>query len=86
MCDDPLYVLHILSDSARDPPISDMNLCCAGGFLIAETNTRTCLKNGEWELKTSQMTCEGGLHKMNINIYYTSVHVKLLVAFLCSKL
>ena len=41
MCDNPLYILHVLSDSTRDLPTSDTNICCSG-FLIAETNVRTC--------------------------------------------
>ena len=61
MCDDPLYVLHILSDSVRDLPTADTNTCCSG-FLLARTNERTCLENGEWELETSRMKLsEGGL-------------------------
>ena len=68
-CNDPLYVLHILkfNDSMRDPPTSDTNMCCSG-FLIAETNTRTCLENGEWELETSKMKFEGDLLSFNIAI------------------
>ena len=61
MWDDPLYVLHILSDSVRDLPTADTNTCCSG-FLLARTNERTCLENGEWELETSRMKLsEGGL-------------------------
>ena len=58
MCDDPLYVLHILSGSMGNPPQFDTNMCCSG-FLVAGTETRTCLENGEWELETSKMTYEG---------------------------
>ena len=60
--DDPLYVLHIiLSDFMRDLPTPDTNMCYSG-FLIAGTNERTCLENGEWELETSRIKSEGGLH------------------------
>ena len=66
-CNDPLYVLRILNDSMRDPPTSDTNMCCSG-FLIAGTNTLTCLENGEWELETSKMKFEGDLLSLNIAI------------------
>ena len=67
MCDEPLYILHILSDSMKDLPTSDTNMCCSG-FLIAGTNKRACLENGEWELETSRMTSEGDLLSLNIAI------------------
>ena len=66
MCDEPLYVLHILSDSMKDSPTST-NMCCSG-FLIAGTNIRTCLENGEWELETSKMKFGGDLLSLNIAI------------------
>ena len=58
VCNDPLYVLHILSDSTKEP--TKENTCCSG-FLIARTNATTCLENGEWELETSQTQTEGDL-------------------------
>ena len=58
-----LYVLHILSDSMRDLSITDTSMCCSG-FLVAGTNERTCLENGEWELETSRIKSEGGLHNI----------------------
>ena len=60
MCSNPFYVLHILSDYMRDPPTSDTKMCCSE-FLIAGTNVRTCLENGEWELETFTMKSEDGL-------------------------
>ena len=59
MCNNPLYVLHI-NGSMRDSPKFDARMCCSG-FLIARTNTTTCLENGEWELETSKMKSDGGL-------------------------
>ena len=64
MCNNPLYVLHI-NDSRKESQKFDAILSdvCCSGFLIARTNTMTCLENGEWELETSQMKNEGGLLK-----------------------
>ena len=61
MCNNPLYVLHI-NGSMRDSPKFDARMCCSG-FLIARTNTTTCLENGEWELEISKIKSEGGLCK-----------------------
>ena len=41
---------------------------CCSGFLLARTNTTTCLENGEWELETSQAQTEGDFHVVSINI------------------
>ena len=82
MCDDPLYVLHILSDSVRDLPTAGTNECCSG-FLLAGTNERTCLENGEWELETSKMKFEGG----SLKCQYTRAVVKLMtIPSTCKKL
>ena len=68
VCNNPLYVLHI-NDSRKESPKFDAILSdvCCSGFLIARTNTTTCLENGEWELETSQMKNEGGL-LISVNI------------------
>ena len=82
MCDDPLYVLHILSDSVRDLPTADTNECCSG-FLLTGTNERTCLENGDWELETSKMKSEGGSRKCQ----YTRAIVKVMtIPSTCRKL
>jgi hypothetical protein len=60
ICDDPLYILHI-NDTTKQSTMVDTNSMCCSGFLIARTNTVTCLENGEWELETSQTQNEGDL-------------------------
>ena len=53
----------------RDPPTSDTKMRCSG-FLIAGTNVRTCLENGEWELETFTMKSEGG----SLNYSYCKIN------------
>ena len=63
-CSNPLYVLQINDSIAtvKESPKSEFDettdVCCSG-FLIARTNTTTCLDNGEWELETTQEKSEG---------------------------
>jgi hypothetical protein len=59
ICDNPLYVLHI-NDSMKQSTMASTNMCCSG-FLIARTNTATCVENGGWKLETSQAQNEGDL-------------------------
>ena len=61
-CSNPLYVLQINHSIAtmKESPKSEFDetdVCCFG-FLIATTNTTTCLENGEWELETTQEKSE----------------------------
>ena len=51
MCDNPLYVFHIiLSDSVRDPPTSDKT-CVVLDFLLLEPIQEHAwrMENGNWK-------------------------------------
>ena len=57
-CGNPLYVAH-LSESARRVDIRESEFNATSvycpGLMSTRADTTTCVKNGNWELDTSQM-------------------------------
>jgi hypothetical protein len=84
ICDDPLYVLHIINDSTKESTRVDANNMCCSGFLIARTNTATCLENGEWELESFQTQNEGDLLEYQQYIYCCQIEI-LPSTYTCRK-
>ena len=80
-CSSPLYSVRIIKESPWQE-FDDIDRCCSG-FLITNTNTTTCLENGEWELDTLQiLNCdyEGQSKFWVCSEYHRGAHMSVNMA------